>query len=64
MEKAKKKRGFACMDPKLVSELARRGGIAAHEAGTAHVWDSKSAKVAGRKGGLETHKRRRAAASE
>ena len=35
VEKPRKPRGFAAMDPKLVSELAKRGGKAAHRAGTA-----------------------------
>jgi len=34
-EGARKPRGFAAMDPNLVSELAKRGGKAAHRAGTA-----------------------------
>lgn len=45
------KRGFASMDPKRVSEIARMGGIAAHKAGTAHEWTSEEAALAGQKGG-------------
>jgi len=52
---AKKKRGFAAMNPDLVRELARRGGAAAHRAGTAHEFNSEEARVAGRKGGLAAH---------
>jgi general stress protein YciG len=48
------------MDPKLVSELAKRGGKAAHRAGTAHQFTSEEARVAGRKGGIATHAKRRA----
>jgi general stress protein YciG len=48
----KKKRGFAVMDPEQVRELARRGGAAAHRAGTAHEFTSDEARAAGRKGGL------------
>ena len=48
-------RGFAAMDPQLVSELAKRGGKAAHRAGTAHQFTSDEARVAGRKGGIATH---------
>ena len=59
-EKARKPRGFAAMDPKLVSELAKRGGKAAHRAGTAHQFTSDEARVAGRKGGMATHAKRRA----
>ena len=50
-ERTRKPRGFAAMDPKLVSELAKRGGKAAHRAGTAHQFTSEEARVAGRKGG-------------
>ncbi len=57
--KPRKPRGFAAMDPKLVSELAKRGGRAAHRAGTAHQFTSAEAREAGRKGGLATHAKRR-----
>ena len=56
--RAPKPRGFAAMDPKLVSELAKRGGRAAHRAGTAHQFTSDEARAAGRKGGLATHAKR------
>jgi general stress protein YciG len=59
-----KRRGFAAMDPKLVSELATKGGKAAHAAGTAHEFTSEEARVAGRKGGMATHARRRARQSD
>jgi general stress protein YciG len=39
------------MDKAKQRELARRGGIAAHRKGTAHVWTSEEARNAGRKGG-------------
>jgi general stress protein YciG len=58
-EKPRKSRGFAAMDPKLVSELAKRGGRAAHRAGTAHQFTSDEARIAGRKGGMATHAKRR-----
>jgi uncharacterized protein len=58
-DRPRKRRGFAAMDPKLVSELATRGGKAAHRAGTAHEFTSEEARVAGRKGGLATHAKRR-----
>jgi general stress protein YciG len=54
-----KKRGFAAMDPGRVSEIARKGGRAAHEAGTAHRFSAEEARVAGRKGGLAPHRKRR-----
>jgi general stress protein YciG len=59
-ERPRKRRGFAAMDPRLVSELATRGGKVAHRAGTAHEFTSEEARVAGRKGGLATHAKRRA----
>jgi general stress protein YciG len=57
--KARRPRGFAAMDRKLVSEIARKGGKAAHSAGTAHEFTSEEARVAGRKGGRATHAKRR-----
>jgi general stress protein YciG len=57
--RAKRPRGFAAMDRKLVSEIARKGGKAAHSAGTAHEFTSDEAREAGRKGGRATHAKRR-----
>jgi general stress protein YciG len=57
--KPKRPRGFAAMERKLVSEIARKGGKAAHSAGTAHEFTSEEARVAGRKGGRATHAKRR-----
>jgi general stress protein YciG len=62
--KPKRPRGFAAMDRKLVSEIARKGGKAAHSAGTAHEFTSEEARVAGRKGGRATHAKRRKAVEE
>jgi len=59
--KPKRRRGFAAMDRRLVSEIARKGGKAAHSAGTAHEFTSDEARVAGRKGGRATHAKRRQA---
>jgi hypothetical protein len=56
----KKRRGFAVMDPKRVSEIASKGGKAAHAAGTAHEFSREEAREAGRKGGYATHARRKA----
>jgi general stress protein YciG len=50
------------MDPKLVAEISRKGGKAAHSAGTAHEFTSDEARAAGRKGGLASHAKRRRAA--
>ena len=60
MTEEKKKRGFAAMDPKLVAELARRGGKAAHAAGTAHEFTAEEARENGRKGGIASHAARKA----
>jgi general stress protein YciG len=45
------KRGFASMDPEKQREIARKGGRAAHEKGTAHEFTPEEAAAAGRKGG-------------
>lgn len=57
----KRPRGFAAMDRALVSEIARKGGKAAHSAGTAHEFTSNEARAAGQKGGRATHAKRRKA---
>src|SRR6478735_3914579 len=44
-------RGFASMDANKQREIARKGGRAAHEKGTAHEFTSDEARAAGRKGG-------------
>jgi general stress protein YciG len=54
-EPTRKKRGFATMDPEQLRELARRGGVAAHRAGTAHEFSVEEARSAGRKGGRPAH---------
>jgi uncharacterized protein len=54
----KKPRGFACMDPAQVSEIARRGGKAAHASGKAHTWTAETARLAGHKGGTATRAKR------
>ena len=46
-----KERGFASMDPEKQREIARKGGRAAHEKGTAHEFTSEEARAAGKKGG-------------
>lgn len=43
--------GFASMDPAKRSEIASKGGKAAHAKGVAHQWTSETAKAAGIKGG-------------
>src|SRR5215218_2869464 len=44
-------RGFASMDAEKQREIARKGGRAAHEKGTAHEFTADEARAAGRKGG-------------
>lgn len=56
--KTSKPRGFAAMDRNLVRSIAKKGGIAAHEAGTAHEFTTEEARTAGQKGGRATHARR------
>jgi general stress protein YciG len=51
MEESRKNRGFASMDPEKQREIARKGGRAAHQKGTAHEFTSDEAREAGRKGG-------------
>jgi general stress protein YciG len=46
------------MDRTKQREIAQKGGRAAHQKGTAHQWSSEEARVAGRKGGLASHRRR------
>lgn len=56
----KKLRGFAVMDRARVSEIARKGGKAAHAAGTAHEFSPEEARIAGRLGGKACHAKKRA----
>jgi general stress protein YciG len=44
--------GFAGMDREKQREIARRGGRAAHQKGTAHEFTPDEARAAGRKGGV------------
>src|SRR5688572_19158220 len=44
-------RGFASMDAEKQREIARKGGRAAHQKGTAHEFTVDEARAAGRKGG-------------
>lgn len=53
-----KERGFASMDPEKQREIARKGGRAAHEKGTAHEFTSEEARAAGKKGGEAVSKNR------
>lgn len=55
---AARERGFASMDPEKQKEIARKGGRAAHEKGTAHEFTSEEARAAGKKGGEAVSKNR------
>ena len=46
------------MDRNKQREIARKGGTAAHQKGTAHEWTREEAREAGRKGGMMSHRRR------
>lgn len=54
-----KNRGFASMNTQKQKEIARKGGRAAHEKGTAHEFTSDEARAAGRKGGERVSSDRR-----
>jgi general stress protein YciG len=56
--KPRRPRGFAAMDRTKVSEIASKGGKAAHAAGTAHQFTTDEARAAGKKGGVAPHVRR------
>ncbi len=45
------KRGFASMDKEKQREIARKGGEASHQKGTAHEFTPEEASAAGKKGG-------------
>lgn len=51
MDFNRKNRGFAAMDRSRQIEIARKGGKAAHQKGTAHEFTADEARAAGRKGG-------------
>lgn len=51
MQTGTRNRGFASMDREKQREIARKGGRAAHEKGTAHEFTPDEARAAGRKGG-------------
>jgi uncharacterized protein len=53
---AKEDRGFASMSEEKRKEIARKGGKAAHEKGTAHEFTSEEAREAGKKGGKRSRR--------
>lgn len=54
----KSRRGFASMSQDKQREIARKGGIAAHQKGTAHEFTSDEARRAGSLGGRARQKKR------
>lgn len=50
--------GFLTLPGERRRELARQGGVAAHEKGRAHEWTPEEAREAGRKSGLQISKNR------
>jgi len=46
----KQKKGFALMSRDQRRQIARVGGIASHQSGKCHEWNSEEARLAGRKG--------------
>lgn len=51
---SKARRGFAAISREANAEISRKGGRAAHAAGTAHEWTRDEASEAGRLGGLKS----------
>ncbi len=56
-------RGFAGMDPERQRDIAREGGRAAHEKGTAHEFSSAEARAAGLKSRISRNQRSTAASA-
>ena len=54
----RERRGFAAMSRDKQREIARRGGRAAHEKGTAHEFTRDEARAAGHKGGVAVSRNR------
>ncbi len=59
-----KDRGFASMDRNKRREIASKRGKAAHALGIAHRWTREKAKLAGKKGGEASGRRRNTALAE
>ncbi len=53
-QKPKQRRGFACVKPEMMREIASQGGKAAHSNGTANKWTTDTARAAGKVGGSRT----------
>lgn len=50
--------GFAAMDPEVLKEIARKGGVTAHKLGRGRQFTKEEARLAGKKGGLATAARK------
>ena len=61
--RVRRPRGFAALDAAARSAISRKGGQAAHRAGTAHKFTTDEARAAGKKGSQVTHSRRRESVS-
>lgn len=59
----KQRRGFAAMDPDKRRELASRGGAKVQELGRGHQWTTHEARRQGRRGGLQSGRKRRTEAA-
>jgi hypothetical protein len=59
IESAKKPQGLAAVSPEKRKEIARAGGRAAAQSGKAHRFTSEEAKVAGKRGGSISRRRRK-----
>ncbi len=53
-----KTRGFASMTPERKKEVASKGGKAVHQKGVGYKWTPEEAKIAGRKGGMESRRKK------
>lgn len=62
VKQPKSRRGFAVMTPEQRSAISRKGGIAAHAAGSAHRFTPEEARAAGKRGGVASQRSRREAA--
>lgn len=54
-----KTRGFATMDKNKLLEISSKGGKNAHSSGRAHKWTVEEAIIAGRKGGINSRKKKK-----
>jgi general stress protein YciG len=58
-KKSKRGTGFKGMSPERRREISAMGGKKAHQLGVAHKWNSETAKIAGRKGGSVSRRRKK-----